>query len=79
MGEFLTTREEVLLLRLTKHDLLVQFGILGQRKHPFVEWPGELQVVERKFFREFETLEKEFVYKDHNPLFYQIIEKKYHS
>ena len=28
------------------------------------------------FLREIETLEKEFIYKDHNPTFYQIIEKK---
>jgi hypothetical protein len=42
--------------------------------HP--EWPDELQIVERKFLREIETLEKEFKFKDHNSLFYQIIEKK---
>jgi hypothetical protein len=40
------------------------------------EWPDELQAIERKFLREIETLQKEFVYKDHNPMFYQIIEKK---
>ena len=41
-----------------------------------LEWPDELQTVERKFLSEIETLEKQFAFKDHNPLFYQIIETK---
>jgi hypothetical protein len=41
-----------------------------------LEYPAELQSVERKFLREIETLEKEFNYKEHSPMFYQIIEKK---
>jgi hypothetical protein len=41
-----------------------------------LEWPDELQTIERKFLSEIETLEKQFVFKDHNPLFYQIIETK---
>ena len=41
-----------------------------------LEWPDELQLVERKFLREIETLEKQLVFKDHNPLFYQIMETK---
>jgi len=41
-----------------------------------LEWPDELQVVERKFLREIETLEKEFNFRDHNVLFTQIIETK---
>ena len=41
-----------------------------------VEWPTELQVLERKFLLEIEDLEKEFIYKKHAPTFYRIIEKK---
>ncbi|HEY7109991.1 MAG TPA: hypothetical protein VH415_11205 [Nitrososphaeraceae archaeon] len=41
-----------------------------------LEWPTELQAVERKFLLEIESLEKEFIYKDHSPVFYQIIETK---
>ena len=41
-----------------------------------LEWPDELQTVERRFFREIEILEKEFRFKDHNTMFYQIIETK---
>ena len=41
-----------------------------------LEWPSELQTVERKFLTEIETLEKEFIFKNHSPVFYQIIETK---
>jgi hypothetical protein len=41
-----------------------------------LEWPPEIQAVERKFLSEIETLEKQFLFKDHHPLFYQIIETK---
>ncbi|HEY7109390.1 MAG TPA: hypothetical protein VH415_08185 [Nitrososphaeraceae archaeon] len=41
-----------------------------------LEWPTELQALEKKFLREIETLEKEFVFNDHSPVFYQIIETK---
>ncbi|HEY7109406.1 MAG TPA: hypothetical protein VH415_08265 [Nitrososphaeraceae archaeon] len=41
-----------------------------------LEWSDEFQMVERKLLREIEILEKEFRFKDHNVLFYQIIEKK---
>lgn len=41
-----------------------------------LEWPTELQVLERKFLLEIEYLEKEFIYKKHAPTFYRIIEKK---
>ena len=41
-----------------------------------LEWPTELQAVERKFLLEIEELEKEFIYKKHAPTFYRIIEKK---
>ncbi|HEY7110558.1 MAG TPA: hypothetical protein VH415_14130 [Nitrososphaeraceae archaeon] len=41
-----------------------------------LEWPTELHAVERKFLTEIENLEKELVYKDHSPVFYQIIETK---
>jgi hypothetical protein len=41
-----------------------------------LEWPTELQTVELKFLTEIETLEKEFIYKEHSPVFYQIIETK---
>jgi hypothetical protein len=41
-----------------------------------LEWPTELQTVELKFLTEIETLEKEFIYKKHSPVFYQIIETK---
>jgi hypothetical protein len=40
------------------------------------EWPDELQTLERKFLTEIENLEKEFIFKDHSPVFYQIIETK---
>ena len=35
-----------------------------------------LQAVEAKFLTEIETLEKQFVFKDHSPVYYQIIENK---
>jgi hypothetical protein len=41
-----------------------------------LEWPTELQALERKFLLEIEGLEKEFIYKQHAPTFYRIIEKK---
>jgi hypothetical protein len=41
-----------------------------------IEWPTELQALEAKFLREVETLEKEFIFNDHPPVFYQIIETK---
>jgi hypothetical protein len=41
-----------------------------------LEWPTELQAIERKFLLEIEDLEKEFTYKKHAPTFYRIIEKK---
>jgi hypothetical protein len=40
-----------------------------------LEWPTELQVLERKFFTEIEELEKQF-YPHHAPTFTRIIEKK---
>jgi hypothetical protein len=41
-----------------------------------LEWPTELQALERRFLLEIEELEKEFIYKKHAPTFYRIIEKK---
>ena len=41
-----------------------------------LEWSTELQALERKFLLEIEDLEREFIYKNHAPTFYRIIEKK---
>lgn len=41
-----------------------------------LELPDELQTVERKFLSEIENLEKELIFKNHSPVFYQIIETK---
>jgi hypothetical protein len=41
-----------------------------------LEWPTELQAVERKFLLKIEDLEKEFIYKKHTPTFYRIIKKR---
>lgn len=41
-----------------------------------LEWPSELQAVERKFLTGIETLKKEFVFKQHSAAFYRIIETK---
>jgi hypothetical protein len=41
-----------------------------------LEWPTELQALERKFLFEIEGLENEFVYKKHALTFYRIIENK---
>ncbi len=41
-----------------------------------LEWPTELQAIERKFLLEIEDLEKEFINKKHADTFYRIIEKK---
>jgi hypothetical protein len=41
-----------------------------------LEWPTELQALERKFLTEIDDFEKEFQFQEHAPTFIRIIEKK---